>query len=203
MSIELHDGDLPGGLDLGNLVAVDCEMMGLKTIRDRLCLVQISSGDGNAHLVKFKKDRYSAPNLVKILGDPNVTKIFHYARQDIATLWAYLNVLTRPVYCTKVASKMARTFTPNHGLKSVAKDLLNVDLTKQLNTSDWGAEELTQDQLEYAASDVLYLHQIKERLDALLTREERLELAQSCFDFLPTRAILDVAGWQDEDIFEH
>lgn len=203
MTIELHHGDLPDGLDFGNLVAVDCEMMGLNPVRDRLCLVQLSSGDGVCHLVKFKKDEFDAPNLKALLTDKNVTKIFHFARGDIGVLLAYLDVLTAPVYCTKIASRLVRTFTQHHSLKNLCKDFLDVEISKQQTCTDWGADELTESQLEYAAVDVLYLHAIKDKIDAMLAREERTELAQSCFNFLPYRAVLDLAGWEDTDMFEH
>lgn len=203
LEIELYYGDLPDGLDLGNIVAVDCEMMGLNPIRDRLCLVQLSSGDGVCHLVKFEKDNFDAPNLKALLQDKNVTKIFHFARGDIGVLLAYLDVLTAPVYCTKIASKLVRTFTQHHGLKNLCKDFLDVDMSKQQTCTDWGGDELTPEQLEYAAVDVLYLHEIKDKLDTMLAREERTDLAKSCFNFLPYRAVLDLAGWEDMDIFEH
>lgn len=203
MTVTLYENDLPDGLDLGKLVAIDTEAMGLNPVRDRLCVVQLSSGDGNAHLVQLKNNNYDAPNLKKLLTDPEVVKMFHFARFDVAILWAYLGVLCQPVYCTKIASKLVRTFTDNHGLKVLCKDLINVDISKQQQSSDWGAENLSEDQINYAASDVLYLHEIKKVLDDMLMREGRVALAQSCFDFLPTRAVLDVAGWGDQDIFAH
>ncbi|TVQ82302.1 MAG: ribonuclease D [Micavibrio sp.] len=203
MKIELHHNDLPDGLDLGDCVAVDCEMMGLKPLRDRLCMVQLSAGDGVCHLVKFGQGELHAPNLSALLEDEEVTKIFHFARGDLAVLLAHLDAVTVPVYCTKIASKLVRTFTPHHNLKTLCKDLLDVDMSKQQTCSDWGAEELSPEQLEYAALDVLYLHEIKAALDVMLEREGRMQLAQSCFDFLPTRAFLDLCGWQEEDIFEH
>ena len=203
LTVELHHGDLPDGLDLGDTVAVDCEMMGLRPVRDRLCLVQLSSGDGSCHLVKFAPGKFDAPNLKKLLGDRNITKIFHFARGDVAVLLAYLDVLTAPIYCTKIASKLVRTFTPHHSLKNLCKDFLDVDISKQQTCTDWGGDELTPEQLEYAAVDVLYLHEIKARLDDMLAREGRTEMAQSCFEFLPTRAVLDLGGWEDEDIFAH
>ncbi len=203
MTITLHHGDLPDGLDLGNIVAIDTETMGLNPIRDRLCLAQLSSGDGNCHLVKFKQGEYNAPNLVKLLQDPEVTKIFHYARFDVTALWVYLNVMTTSIYCTKISSKLVRTFTQYHGLKALCKDLISVDISKQQQSSDWGAEELTEAQKTYAASDVLYLHQLKEKLDMMLEREGRVEIANACFDFLPHRAVLDISGWAEEDIFSH
>jgi ribonuclease D len=202
-NIHLHRGDLPSGLSLGPAVAIDTEAMGLHPHRDRLCLVQLSAGDGVCHLVQFPHGRYEAPNLKALLTDPAVTKLFHFARFDIALLQAYLGVVTEPVYCTKIASRLTRTFTDRHGLKDLVKDLLGVDLSKQQQSSDWGADELTDEQLRYAASDVLHLHQLRQRLDAMLAREGRTELAQSCFRFLPTRAALDLAGWPEEDIFAH
>jgi len=203
MNITLHRGDLPGNLDFGKAVAVDTETMGLKPGRDRLCLVQLSAGDGNAHLVKFEPGSYDAPNLKKLLADEKVEKLFHFARFDIAALYKYLGVETRPVYCTKIASKLARTYSPNHGLKDLCAELLGVEISKQQQSSDWGREELSEEQLQYAASDVLYLHRLRERLDAILEREGRMELARSCFAFLPARARLDLAGWEDVDIFAH
>ena len=202
MTITLHKGDIPADLSFGDCVAVDTEAMGLNPIRDRLCLIQLSSGDGNAHLVQFGPG-YDAPNLKKLLADDNVTKLFHFARFDIATIWVYLNVLVGPVYCTKVASKLARTFTSQHGLKTLCKDLLNIELSKQLQSSDWGSTTLTAEQMEYAASDVYHLHQIRAKLDEMLVREGRMELALACFDFIPHRSVLDISGWGDEDIFSH
>lgn len=203
MTIELHHGDLPDGLDLGDVIAIDTETMGLNPIRDRLCLVQLSSGDGTCHLVKFDGMNFDAPNLKKCLSDPNVTKLYHFARFDVAVLWVYLGVLTRPVYCTKIASRLVRTFTPYHGLKNLTRDLIGVDLSKQQQSSDWGAAELSEDQMKYAASDVLYLHELREKLDEMLAREGRTEIAKACFEFLPHRAVLDVGGWADQDIFSH
>lgn len=204
MDIKLHHGDLPAGIDFGDSVAVDSETMGLNPMRDRLCLVQLSAGDGVCHLVKFNgDDDYDAPNLRKVLADPNITKLFHFARFDVAVFMAYLGVITTPVYCTKIASKLVRTFTSYHGLKNLCRDLINVEISKQQQSSDWGADELTPEQQEYAASDVLYLHQLKEKLDEMLIREGRMELAQSCFEFLPARAMLDLEGWPEEDIFAH
>ncbi len=203
MTVTLHQGDIPSSLDFGSCVAIDTETMGLKPVRDRLCLVQLSSGDGNAHIVQFKADEYAAPNLKKMLTDPDVIKLFHFARFDVAALWMYLDVLTTSVYCTKIASRLARTFTNRHSLKALCSELLKVELNKQQQTSDWGAAALTPEQLKYAASDVLYLHRLREALDSILLREGRMELAQSCFNFLTSRALLDVAGWSDEDIFEH
>lgn len=206
MSIQLHRDDLPAGLDLGPVVAIDTETMGLDPRRDRLCLVQLSSGDGSAHLVQFpigSAAGYAAPNLRRLLSDPRCLKLFHYARFDVAMLRRHLDVATAPVYCTKIASKLTRTFTDRHGLKDLCGDLLGVQLSKQQQSSDWGAEELSRDQLAYAASDVLHLHALKERLDLLLAREGRTALAQACFDFLPTRALLDLGGWNVPDVFEH
>lgn len=203
MTVTLHHGDIPDNLDFGTSVAIDTETMGLQPVRDRLCLVQLSSGDGNAHIVQLKQDQYAAPNLKKLLTDPKVTKIFHFARFDIAALWMYLNVLTAPVYCTKVASRLARTFTQHHSLKTLCSDLLGVEISKQQQSSDWGADTLTQEQINYAGSDVLHLHKLRDALDTMLVREGRADLAKACFAFLPTRSLLDVAGWSEEDIFEH
>jgi ribonuclease D len=200
----LHQGDLPDGLDLGATVAIDTETMGLNVPRDRLCLVQLYSGDGAVHLVQFRKgEGYDAPNLQALLTDPKVLKLFHFGRFDIAVMAQWLDALAAPVYCTKIAAKLTRTFTDRHGLKDLCKELLNVDLSKQQQTSDWGAEDLTKDQLKYAASDVLYLHALKAKFDEALAREGRTELAQAAFDFLPSRALLDIAGWPDVDIFAH
>ena len=202
-TINLHVGDLPDDLDLGPVVAVDTETMGLRPGRDRLCLVQLSAGDGTAHLVQLRQDSYAAPNLVRLLGDTERLKLFHFARFDLAVLKAYLDVDCRPVWCTKIASKLVRTFTDRHGLRDLCRDLIDVDISKQQQSSDWGAETLTREQMSYAAGDVLYLHRLKERLEEMLEREGRLALAESCFDFLPTRAALDLAGWPEEDIFAH
>ncbi len=204
MAIHLYQNDLPDGLDLGPVVAIDTETMGLDPRRDRLCLVQMSSGDGDAHLVQIAKGQTVAPNLTRMLTDPGVVKLFHFGRFDIAALENAFGVVTAPVWCTKIASKMVRTYTDRHGLKYLLQALADVDISKQQQTSDWGAAELTPAQLEYAASDVLYLHKLKDALEKLLIRENRLALAQSCFDFLPTRAHLDLLGWGDEnDIFHH
>ncbi len=203
MSNTLHHRDLPDGLDLGPVVAIDTETMGLNPNRDRLCLVQLSSGDGTTHLVQIEKGQTEAPNLCAMLTDPNVLKLFHFARFDIAALLNAFGVVTAPVYCTKIASKMVRTFTDRHGLKVLVQDLVGVDISKQQQSSDWGAATLTDAQLNYAASDVLYLHQIRKQLDERLDREGRTAMAQACFDFLPTRAKLDLAGWPDVDIFSH
>lgn len=203
MNVTVHEGDLPDGLDLGGLVAIDSETMGLLPQRDRLCVVQLSAGDGDAHLVRFQRGRYEAPNLKALLADPGRTKLFHFGRFDIAVLRYSLGVLARPVYCTKIASKLVRTYTDRHGLKELCRELLDIDMSKVQQSSDWGADSLSAEQRDYAASDVLYLHQIKARLDAMLEREERRDLAQACFDFLPTRAELDLAGWPETDIFAH
>ncbi len=203
MAIKLHRGDLPADLSFGPVVAIDTETMGLNPHRDRLCLVQLSAGDGNAHLVQIPKGPAKAPHLARLLADPKVLKLFHFGRFDIAVLEHALGVRCEPVYCTKIAAKLTRTFTDRFGLKDLCKDLLGVDLSKQQQTSDWGAEALTDDQMNYAASDVLHLHALKSKLDALLAREGRTELAQAAFAFLPTRARLDVAGWPEVDIFAH
>ncbi len=203
MDIQLHRNDLPDGLELGGVVAVDSETMGLNVWRDRLCLIQLSAGDETCHLVQFAAGAYAAPNLKRLLGDPSVTKLFHFARFDLAMIQRYLGVDCRPVYCTKVASKLARTFTDRHGLRDLCRELLGVELSKQQQSSDWGAAELSDEQLKYAASDVLYLHRLKAALDEMLAREDRLALAQACFDFLPARAALDVAGWSDVDVLAH
>ena len=199
----LHKGDLPDDLDLGPLVAIDCETMGLNFNRDRLCLVQLSSGNGVAHMVQIEVEQNSAPNLCKLLSNEKTLKIFHFGRFDIAALLNAFGVMTRPVYCTKIASKLVRTYTDRHGLKNLLQELLDIDISKQQQSSDWGAAALTDAQLEYAASDVLYLHKLKDELDLRLQREGRLDLAKSCFDFLPTRAKLDLSGWPETDIFAH
>jgi ribonuclease D len=207
MSIHLYKGDLPAGLDLGNAIAIDTETMGLNPVRDRLCLVQMSSGDGVSHLVQIPKSEpgrlHVAPRLKAVLEDPNVLKIFHFARFDLAALRAYLGAVVQPVYCTKIASKMTRTYTDRHGLKDLCRDLLDVELSKQQQSSDWGNADLTEDQLRYAASDVLHLHKLKAKLDTVLAREGRTELADACFRFLPARAELDLLGWEEPDIFAH
>lgn len=204
MSIHLYQNDLPDDLDLGSLVAIDTETMGLDPRRDRLCLVQMSSGDGDAHLVQIERGQTEAPNLCKMLTDPKVTKLFHFARFDVAALENAFGVVTSPIWCTKIASKLVRTYTDRQGLKYLLSELVGVDVSKQQQTSDWGAPDLTDAQLEYAASDVLYLHKLKDALESRLRRENRLGLAQACFDFLPARAHLDLLGWGDEnDIFRH
>ena len=199
----LHDADLPDDIDFGASVAIDSETMGLRLGRDPLCVVQLSSGDGNAHLVQLRRDSYDAPNLKRLLTDPKILKIFHFGRFDIAMFALHLGVITAPVYCTKIASKLARTYTDRHGLKDVTKELIGVDLSKAQQSSDWGAANLSEDQVAYAASDVLYLHALRARLDEMLVREGRDGLARACFEFLPHRALLDVAGWEDVDIFAH
>ena len=204
LAIHLYQNDLPDGLALGPVVAIDTETLGLDPRRDRLCLVQLSSGDGNAHLVQIARGQARAPNLERMLADPGVIKLFHFGRFDIAALKQAFGVTTAPVYCTKIAAKMVRTFTDRHGLKYLLQELLGVDISKQQQTSDWGSADLSEAQQEYAASDVLYLHRLKAELDVRLAREGRVALAQACFDFLPTRATLDLMGWGDEaDIFRH
>ncbi len=203
MANHLYKNDLPDGLDLGSIVAIDCETMGLNPHRDRLCLIQMSGGDGDCHLVQVEIGQTEAPNLVAMLENPNVLKLFHFGRFDIAALFHTFGATTAPVYCTKIASKMVRTFTDRHGLKNLLQELLNVDISKHQQQSDWGAAELTAAQLDYAASDVLYLHQLRDELNIRLERENRTNLAQACFDFLPTRAKLDIAGWPEIDIFAH
>jgi len=203
MKIKLYQNDLPDGLDLGDLVAIDTETLGLNPFRDRLCLAQLSSGDGVCHAVQFAAGEYAAPNLKRMLADPGVTKLFHFARFDVAMFQRYLGVRVQPVYCTKIASKLVRTYTDKHGLKDLVRELLGVELSKEQQSSDWGAAELSERQLAYAANDVAHLHQLKAVLDNMLAREGRTHLAQACFDFLPTRAELDLAGWQEADIFAH
>ena len=203
MKIHLHKGDLPNGLDLGPLVAIDTETLGLNPNRDRLCLAQLSSGDGVCHAVQFAAGQYAAPNLKKMLGDPAVTKLFHFARFDVAVFRHYLGVDCKPVYCTKIASKLVRTYTDRHGLKDLVRELLGVELSKEQQSSDWGASELSEKQLAYAANDVAYLHQLKKVLDEMLARESRSHLAKACFDFLPSRAELDLKGWEEIDVFAH
>ena len=201
--ISIHTGDLPKGVNFGASVAVDSETLGLNQLRDRLCVVQLSAGDGTVHLVHFPKPAYDAPNLKKLLADEKVLKIFHFARFDIGILRQCLGVQCRPVYCTKIASRLTRTYTDRHGLKDVCRELLDIELSKEQQSSDWGAAELTAEQVKYAAADVLHLHAIKEKLDAMLAREGRTHLAQACFDFLGTRAELDLSGWDADDIFAH
>ena len=203
MTIELYQGDIPSDLEFGDAVAVDTETQGLHPERDRLCLMQLSSGDDAAHLVQFAADGYAAPNLKKLLRDETVTKIFHYARFDLAIIQRYLDDDCRPVYCTRVASRLARTYTDKHGLKDICAELLDVEISKQQQQTDWAAEDLTPAQLEYAAADVLYLHRLKDVLNRRLQRENRVETAQACFDFLPYRAAMDLDGWSALDIFAH
>jgi ribonuclease D len=203
MKTKLYKNDLPDGLDLGPIVAIDSETLGLNPIRDRLCLVQLSSGDGVAHMVQFADGKYDAPNLKKLLNDRAVIKLFHYARFDVAMFRRYLGVITAPIYCTKIASKLVRTYTDKHGLKDIVRELLGTDLSKEQQSSDWGAPELTEKQLAYAANDVAYLHRLRDVLDGMLAREGRTGLAKACFDFLPVRAELDLAGWSEVDIFAH
>ncbi len=203
MKTFLHKNDLPDGLDLGRTVAIDTETLGLNPFRDRLCLAQLSAGDGVCHAVQFEVGRYEAPNLKRLLTDPATLKIFHYARFDVAMFKRYLGVTTAPIYCTKIASKLVRTYTDRHGLKDLVKELLGVELSKEQQSSDWGAPHLTEKQLAYAASDVAHLHKLKEALDAMLVRESRTALADACFAFLPARADLDLAGWGEVDIFAH
>ena len=203
MANHVYQNDLPDGLDLGPVVAIDCETMGLIPYRDRLCVVQLSDGDGNAHLVQIEKGQTEAPNLAALLENPDVLKLFHFGRFDIAVMYNAFGALTAPVYCTKIASKLVRTYTDRHGLKNLLQELLGVDISKQQQSSDWGAANLTGAQVDYAASDVLYLHQVRDILDDMLAREERTDLAQAAFEFLPTRAMLDLKGWPDTDIFSH
>ena len=203
MTNHVYKGDLPDDLDLGPIVAIDCETMGLNPKRDRLCVVQLSTGDGNAHLIQVAKGQTSAPNLCRMLEDPHVLKLFHFGRFDIGAMFEAFGALTAPVYCTKIASRLIRTYTDRHGLKNLLQELLSVDISKQQQSSDWGAKNLSKAQVEYAASDVLYLHQLRDSLNKMLIRESRMDIAQSCFDFLPTRAQLDLAGWPDTDIFAH
>ena len=203
MSVKVYKGDIPAGLDLGKTVAIDTETMGLKPGRDKLCLVQLSSGDGNAHLVQIDRESFAAPNLKALVEDASVTKLFHYARFDVAVLKHYLGARVSPIYCTKIASRLVRTYTDRHGLKDLVRELLGIELSKQQQSSDWGQTILSDAQKQYAALDVLYLHEIKARLDMMLAREGRAELARACFEFLPVRAELDLAGWMDEDVFAH
>ena len=203
MTVHSHEGDLPDGLDLGPIVAIDCETMGLQPHRDRLCVVQLSGGDGNAHVVRIPIDATSAPNLERLLADPAVLKLFHFGRFDIAVMAHRFGVTARPVWCTKIASKLVRTYTDRHGLKDVCREIAGVELSKQQQSSDWAAQDLSEAQLNYAASDVLYLHAIADGLSAMLEREGRMEMARACFDFLPSRARLDLMGWDETDIFAH
>jgi len=203
MAITFHEGDLPPDVSFGGTVAIDTETMGLNPHRDRLCLVQLSAGDGDAHLVRFQKNSYDAPNLKALMTDPKVTKLFHYGRFDVAMLLRYLGVVSAPVYCTKIASKLVRTFTDRHSLRDLCRELAGIEISKEQQSSDWGADHLSEQQMAYAASDVLHLHVIRKKLDEMLAREGRTELAQACFDFLPTRAALDLTGWSEVDIFHH
>ena len=203
MAIELYENDLPAGLDFGDCVAVDTETMGLKPARDRLCLVQLSAGNGDAHIVRLSDGDYAAPNLRALLADQAVTKLFHFARFDVAMIHRYLGIICTPLYCTKIASRLARTFTDRHGLKDLCRDVLGISISKEQQSSDWGAKELSASQIEYAAADVLHLHKLRERLDEMLLREGRANLASACFAFVPHRAALDLAGWADSDIFAH
>jgi ribonuclease D len=203
VAVHLHKGDLPASVKFNGPVAVDSETMGLSLVRDPLCLVQLSDGGSEAHLVQLDRETYDAPNLKRVLADPNVVKLFHFARFDVAMFMRDLSVVTAPIYCTKIASKLVRTYTDRHGLKDLTKEVLGRDISKDQQSSDWGAAELSDAQLAYAASDVLYLHALKAKLDEMLAREGRTEIAQSCFDFLPTRAALDLAGWEEVDIFAH
>lgn len=203
MTNTVYQNDLPDGLDLGPMVAIDCETMGLHPHRDRLCVVQLSGGDGNAHLVQIAKGQTAAPNLCALLENPHVLKLFHFGRFDIAAMLNAFGAVTAPVYCTKIASRLIRTYTDRHGLAKLLQELLQIDISKQQQSSDWGADTLTDAQVEYAASDVLYLHQLRDKLNDMLIREGRMEMAQACFDFLPMRAQLDLAGWPDTDIFAH
>ncbi len=203
MTIHFHKNDLPADVTFGSSVAIDTETMGLNPLRDRLCLVQLSAGDGDAHLVQLAAGQYDAPNLKALLGDNDVLKLFHFARFDIATLYKHLGVMTNPIFCTKIASKLVRTYTDRHGLKDLCAEMANVDLSKQQQSSDWGAATLSDEQMTYAASDVLYLHEIKAKMDDRLAREGRTDYAQACFDFLPTRAKLDLGGWDNMDLFHH
>jgi ribonuclease D len=203
MTIRLHRGDLPDDYDAGDSVAIDTETLGLNPHRDRLCVVQLSRGDGSADVVQIAAGQTSAPNLARLLADPKVTKLFHFARFDVAVLYKAFGVMAEPLYCTKIASKLSRTYTDRHGLKDLVRELLSVDLSKQQQSSDWAADTLSEAQLAYAASDVLHLHALRQKLDAMLAREGRAEVAAACFGFVPTRARLDLMGWPEQDIFSH
>jgi ribonuclease D len=203
MTVRLHRGDLPDLSRYTSSVAIDTETMGLNPHRDRLCVVQLSNGDGSADVVQIPRDHANAPNLKALLGNSAITKIFHFARFDLAALYHSFGVMPQPVYCTKIASRLSRTYTDRHGLKDLVREVLNIDLSKQQQSSDWGTQQLNEAQLAYAASDVLHLHALRERLDAMLVREGRTELAKACFEFLPTRVKLDLGGWENEDIFAH
>jgi ribonuclease D len=203
MKIHFHEGDLPSGLDFGRIAAIDSETLGLNPLRDGLCLAQISAGDGHCHILRFNRKTYAAPNFVRLLQDPETIKLFHYARFDVAVFRHYLKTETTPIWCTKIASKLVRTYTDRHGLKDLVKEVLDIDMSKQQQSSDWGADKLSDAQLSYAASDVLHLHKLRTALEAMLVREGRLELAKACFGFLSARAQLDLMGWSAEDIFAH
>ncbi len=203
MTIKLHRGDLPADFEAGLSLAIDTETLGLRPARDKLCVVQISTGDGNAHIIQMDRSTYAAPRLKALLADTKVKKLFHFARFDIATLKLHLGVDTQNIYCTKIASRLTRTYTDRHGLKDLVRELLGIELDKQQQSSDWGAHVLTEQQKKYAGQDVLYLHELKARLDQMLEREGRMQIAQACFDFLPTRAALDLLGWPEEDVFAH
>jgi ribonuclease D len=203
MTIHVHQGDLPDGLGFGDSVAIDTETLGLVPYRDRLCVVQLSAGDGDAHVVQVAAGQKAVPNLARLLADPSITKLFHYARFDIAVLYNAFGVMAGPLYCTKIASKLTRTYTDRHGLKDLVRELLGIELSKQQQSSDWATETLSEAQVAYAASDVLHLHALRAKLDAMLAREGRSELAAACFRFLPTRAMLDLRGWPESDIFSH
>ena len=203
MKIHFHEGDLPAGVDFGRIAAIDSETLGLNPLRDGLCLAQISGGDGHVHIVRFNRKTYSAPNFVRLLEDPETIKLFHYARFDVGVFRHYLGAKTTPIWCTKLASRLVRTYTDRHGLKDLVKEVLDVDLSKQQQSSDWGAEKLSDAQLSYAASDVLHLHKLQKALEAMLVREGRLDWAKACFAFIGTRAELDLGGWGAEDIFAH
>ncbi|MEQ1709320.1 MAG: ribonuclease D [Terricaulis sp.] len=203
VAVHLHQGDLPAGVSFNGAIAVDSETMGLSLVRDPLCLVQLSDGGAEAHLVQLDRATYDAPNLKRVLADTGALKLFHFARFDVAMFMRDLSVVCQPIYCTKIASKLVRTYTDRHGLKDLTKEVLGRDISKEQQSSDWGAPELSDAQLAYAASDVLHLHALKDRLDSMLAREGRTEIAQACFDFLPTRAALDLAGWEETDIFAH
>lgn len=203
MTNYVYQNDLPDDLNLGSIVAIDCETMGLNPHRDRLCVVQLSGGDGNAHLVQVAKGQTEAPNLCRLLEDPDVLKLFHFGRFDIAAMLHAFGAVTAPVYCTKIASRLIRTYTDRHGLAKLLQELLSIDISKQQQSSDWGADMLTEAQIDYAASDVLYLHQLRDALNTRLEREDRMQIAQACFDFLPMRARLDLEGWPETDIFAH
>lgn len=203
MTVHHHKGDLPAGLSFPDGVAVDTETLGLSLVRDALCVVQLSAGDGDAHVVQLERPGYACPNLKALLADPGVEKILHFARFDVAMARRHLGVALQPVFCTKIASKLARTYTDRHGLKDVTRELIGVELSKQQQSSDWGAETLSKAQIDYAASDVLHLHELRARLTEMLEREGRMTLARACFDFLATRAELDIAGWAETDIFAH